>query len=96
MLYKRKLTVYVIIHSYYLFRLSNLKSECSLVLRLGRLPSVPVDWTEVNTAWGQTVLLLYSLCRKISLNLNKYQLVPYGNFSYVKVKKLRYPCIFDY
>merc|ERR1719412_1064742 len=38
--------------------------------RLGRLPSVPVDWNEVNTAWGQTVLLLYSLCRKISLNLN--------------------------
>jgi len=53
--------------------------------RLGRLPSVPVDWTEVNTAWGQTVLLLYSLCRKISLSLNKYQLVPYGNFSYIKV-----------
>jgi len=53
--------------------------------RLGRLPSVPVDWNEVNTAWGQTVLLLYSLCRKISLNLNKYKLVPYGNFSYIKV-----------
>jgi len=53
--------------------------------RLGRLPSVPVDWNEVNTAWGLTVLLLYSLCRKISLTLNKYQLVPYGNFSYIKV-----------
>jgi len=53
--------------------------------RLGRLPSVPVDWNEVNTAWGQTVLLLHSLCRKISLNLTKYQLVPYGNFSYIKL-----------
>ena len=53
--------------------------------RLGRLPSVPVDWNEVNTAWGQTVLLLHSLCRKIGLSLLRYQLVPYGNFSYVKV-----------
>jgi beclin 1 len=53
--------------------------------RLGRLPSVPVDWNEVNTAWGQTVLLLHSLCRKIGLSLQRYQLVPYGNFSYVKV-----------
>jgi len=53
--------------------------------RLGRLPSVPVDWSEVNTAWGQTVLLLYSLCRKINLSLTKYQLVPFGNFSYIKV-----------
>jgi len=53
--------------------------------RLGRLPSVPVDWSEVNTAWGQTVLLLHSLCRKIHLSLTKYQLVPYGNFSYIKV-----------
>lgn len=53
--------------------------------RLGRLPSVPVEWAEVNAAWGQTVLLLHSLCKKINLTLTKYQLVPYGNFSYVKV-----------
>jgi hypothetical protein len=31
------------------------------------------------------VLLLHSLCRKIQLSLVRYQLVPYGNFSYVKV-----------
>jgi len=53
--------------------------------RLGRLPSVPVDWSEVNTAWGQTVLLLHSLCTKINLTLTKYNLIPYGNFSYIKV-----------
>jgi len=53
--------------------------------RLGRLPSVPVDWNELNTAWGQTVLLLYSLARKIKLQFARYQLVPYGNYSYVKV-----------
>jgi len=53
--------------------------------RLGRLPSIPVDWAELNTAWGQTVLLLHSLTRRIQLQLQRYQLVPYGNFSYVKV-----------
>ena len=69
--------------------------------RLGRLPSVPVDWNELNTAWGQTVLLLHSLARNIQLQFvrfvpgpkfsfvthldDRYQLVPYGNYSYVKV-----------
>jgi beclin 1 len=27
--------------------------------RLGRLPSVPVDWNEVNTAWGRATIVLY-------------------------------------
>jgi hypothetical protein len=27
--------------------------------RLGRLPSVPVDWNEVNTAWGRNTIVLY-------------------------------------
>lgn len=53
--------------------------------RLGRLPSIPVDWNELNTAWGQTVLLLYSLVKKIKLQLQRYKLVPYGNYSYIKV-----------
>jgi len=53
--------------------------------RLGRLPSIPVDWNELNTAWGQTVLLLHSLVKRIKLQLQRYQLVPYGNYSYVKV-----------
>jgi len=53
--------------------------------RLGRLPSIPVDWNELNTAWGQTVLLLSSLVKKIKLQLQRYKLVPYGNYSYIKV-----------
>ena len=40
--------------------------------RLGRLPSVPVDWNELNTAWGQTVLLLHSLARNIQLQFVRY------------------------
>lgn len=35
--------------------------------RLGQLPSAPVDWSEINAAWGQTALLLSALARKVSL-----------------------------
>ena len=42
--------------------------------RLGRLPSIPVEWNELNTAWGQTVLLLHSLVKKIKLQLQRYKL----------------------
>jgi beclin 1 len=27
-------------------------------LRLGRMPDQPVEWTEINAAWGQVVMLL--------------------------------------
>lgn len=53
--------------------------------RLGRLSSVPVDWSEINAAWGQTTLLLSSLAKKIGLTFSKYKLVPYGNHSYIEV-----------
>ncbi|XP_013407864.1 beclin-1-like [Lingula anatina] len=52
--------------------------------RLGRLPSVPVDWNEINAAWGQTVLLLNALANKMNLKFQRYRLVPYGNHSYVE------------
>ncbi|KAJ8967403.1 hypothetical protein NQ314_002910 [Rhamnusium bicolor] len=53
--------------------------------RLGRLPSAPVDWSEINAAWGQTALLLSALARKINLTFERYRLVPYGNHSYIEV-----------
>ncbi|KAM9425413.1 beclin-1 [Pholidichthys leucotaenia] len=52
--------------------------------RLGRLPSVPVEWNEINAAWGQTVLLLHSLASKMGLCFERYRLVPYGNHSYLE------------
>ncbi|EFA06871.2 Beclin-1-like protein [Tribolium castaneum] len=52
---------------------------------LGRLPSAPVDWSEINAAWGQTALLLSALARKINLTFERYRLVPYGNHSYIEV-----------
>ncbi|XP_037946329.1 beclin-1-like protein [Teleopsis dalmanni] len=53
--------------------------------RLGRLPSTSVDWSEINAAWGQTVLLLCALARKIDLTFERYRIVPFGNHSYVEV-----------
>ncbi|XP_071942613.1 beclin-1-like [Antedon mediterranea] len=52
--------------------------------RLGRLPSVPVEWSEINAAWGQTVLLLYSLAKKMQYDFQRYRLVPYGNHSFLE------------
>uniref|UniRef100_A0A4W3ICC0 Beclin-1 n=1 Tax=Callorhinchus milii TaxID=7868 RepID=A0A4W3ICC0_CALMI len=52
--------------------------------RLGRLPSLPVEWNEINAAWGQTVLLLHALANKMGLKFQRYHLVPYGNHSYLE------------
>lgn len=53
--------------------------------RLGRLPSSPVDWSEINAAWGQAALLLSGMARKINLTFENYKLVPYGNHSHIEV-----------
>lgn len=34
-------------------------------LRLGRVSGVNVEWAEVNAAWGQTLLLLSTIARKL-------------------------------
>lgn len=53
-------------------------------LRLGRLQTVPVEWSEINAAWGQTVFLLSTLARFINLEFERYRLVPYGNQSFLE------------
>ncbi|KAF4598268.1 autophagy protein 6 [Pleurotus pulmonarius] len=50
-------------------------------LRLGRVPGVPVEWAEINAAWGQTVLLLYTIARKLDYTFENYRLIPMGTFS---------------
>eukprot|EP01137_Pigoraptor_chileana_P015987 Opistho-2@72434 len=49
--------------------------------RLGRLTQVPVDWSEVNAAWGQTVLLLHTMTERMGFKFKRYRLVPLGSFS---------------
>ncbi|KAI0049976.1 APG6-domain-containing protein [Auriscalpium vulgare] len=53
-------------------------------LRLGRVPGVPVEWAEINAAWGQTLLLLYTVARKLEFTFENYRLVPMGSFSRVE------------
>ncbi|KAG2015708.1 beclin 1 protein [Coprinopsis cinerea AmutBmut pab1-1] len=53
-------------------------------LRLGRVPSVPVEWAEINAAWGQTLLLLHTIARKLDFTFESYRLVPMGSFSRIE------------
>lgn len=49
--------------------------------RLGRLPTVPVEWNEINAAWGQTVLLLHTMAKKMNFKFSGYRLIPFGSHS---------------
>ncbi|KAF8160746.1 beclin 1 protein [Crassisporium funariophilum] len=53
-------------------------------LRLGRVPGVPVEWAEINAAWGQTLLLFYTIARKLDYTFENYRLVPMGSFSRIE------------
>lgn len=37
--------------------------------RLGRTSEMPVEWDEINAAWGQAVLLLYTMAQASKRNL---------------------------
>lgn len=50
-------------------------------LRLGRLSNVPVDWPEINAAWGHTVLLLATVADRLGYKFEGYELQPMGSTS---------------
>lgn len=50
-------------------------------LRLGRLSNVPVDWPEINAAWGHTLLLLQTVADKLNFKFSGYELQPMGSTS---------------
>jgi len=52
-------------------------------LRLGRLSAVHVEWTELNAALGQVVLLIVTLARLHGVVFRAHVLVPHGSFSKV-------------
>lgn len=62
-------------------------------LRLGRLSTVPVEWSEINAAWGQTALLLQTLAREKQFRFETYRLIPMGSFS--KIEKLSDKSVYD-
>lgn len=55
-------------------------------LRLGRLPDHPVDWAEINAAWGQVMLLTAIVADKEKCQLQGWRLHPMGSTS--KIEKL--------
>jgi hypothetical protein len=44
-----------------------------LCCRLGRTPEIPVEWEEINAAWGQAVLLLHTMAQSCQLNFTGQQ-----------------------
>jgi beclin len=43
-----------------------------------------VEWAEINAAWGQTLLLLHTIARKLDYKFENYRLVPMGSFSRIE------------
>lgn len=50
-------------------------------LRLGRLHDKPVDWAEINAAWGQTCLLLDTVADRLDFKFHGFKLKPMGSTS---------------
>lgn len=57
--------------------------------RLGRLPSVPVEWEEINAAWGQACLLLFSMAQYCRLHFS-YRILPMGSYPRIADNKNTY------
>ncbi|KFA65732.1 hypothetical protein S40285_04895 [Stachybotrys chlorohalonatus IBT 40285] len=50
-------------------------------LRLGRLSNKPVDWPEINAAWGHALLLLVTVAEKLGYKFQNYEPQPMGSTS---------------
>jgi beclin 1 len=50
-------------------------------LRLGRLPDKPVEWGEINAAWGHALLLLDTVAGRLGFQFRGYRLMPMGSTS---------------
>ncbi|XP_050203314.1 beclin-1-like protein isoform X2 [Mercurialis annua] len=52
--------------------------------RLGRLPKIPVEWDEINAAWGQACLLLHTMCQYFNQFPYRIKMVPMGSYPRIK------------
>ncbi|GAB0131902.1 Vacuolar protein-sorting-associated protein 30 [Epichloe bromicola] len=50
-------------------------------LRLGRLSNKPVDWPEINAAWGHALLLLVTVAEKLDYKFHGFDPQPMGSTS---------------
>eukprot|EP00960_Hanusia_phi_P070820 767408-Hanusia_phi.AAC.2 len=62
--------------------------------RLGSIQTQPVEWDEINAAWGQTTLLLQTLASNWDFTFPHFRLVPMGSFSRI-IKRDDDKCIYD-
>ncbi|GIL49364.1 hypothetical protein Vafri_5664 [Volvox africanus] len=58
--------------------------------RLGRTPEVPVEWDEINAAWGQAVLLLHTMAQMCKVQFSSHRLLPMGSHPRVADKRATY------
>lgn len=49
--------------------------------RLGRLPTHPVDWPEINAALGEAAAAVYTVAKKSGMQFRKYCIFPMGCFA---------------
>lgn len=61
-------------------------------LRLGSTPETPVQWWEINSAWGQAVMLLDIISNSLGLRFKNGQIVwePHGSFPRVHERSRGY------
>lgn len=60
-------------------------------LRLGRLSSKPVDWPEINAAWGHALLLLVTVADELGYAFQGYEAHPQGSTSRIVRYELSSP-----
>jgi len=58
--------------------------------RLGRLPTVQVEWDEINAAWGQACFLLYTMAQTCKLTFSSYRIMPMGSHPKIADNKTTY------
>jgi beclin 1 len=54
---------------------------------------IQVEWTEVNAAWGQALLLLHTIARKLNYTFETYTLHPLGSFS--KIERIADKAVYE-
>ncbi|KAJ2866392.1 autophagy protein [Coemansia aciculifera] len=50
----------------------------------GRSSPHSVEWSEINAAWGQALLLLQTVARRLSYDFLDYKLIPMGSYSRIE------------
>lgn len=61
--------------------------------RIGRLPGLAVEWTEVNAALGQLAFLLSSTAARLGFIFSRYRVIPMGSYSRLAPRWVGFPLV---